>query len=173
MEGFRVGAVDYITKPFQSEELLARVTTHLELSRLTRELKKRAAEQQTLLHLQTILELSQNEIYLFDMETLNFSYANSSALANLSFTMEELREMTPLDLKPEFSAETFSQLIEPLKQRTRNRIKFETIHCRADGSLYPVEAHLQLVETEDIHCFLSLAFDLTEQTPAKTDLHNQ
>lgn len=31
IEGFKLGAVDYITKPFKSPELLARVRTHLEL----------------------------------------------------------------------------------------------------------------------------------------------
>ncbi len=31
VEGFRLGGVDYITKPFQGEEVLARVRTHLEL----------------------------------------------------------------------------------------------------------------------------------------------
>jgi len=36
--GFRVGGVDYVTKPFQAEEVLSRVSTHLRLSRLTREL---------------------------------------------------------------------------------------------------------------------------------------
>jgi DNA-binding response OmpR family regulator len=32
--GFELGAVDYVTKPYQREELLARVRTHLELHRL-------------------------------------------------------------------------------------------------------------------------------------------
>jgi len=32
-EGFKLGAVDYVTKPFNSLELLARVTTQLELRR--------------------------------------------------------------------------------------------------------------------------------------------
>lgn len=32
LHAFRVGAVDYITKPFQAEEVLARVHTHLELA---------------------------------------------------------------------------------------------------------------------------------------------
>jgi PAS domain S-box-containing protein len=44
VEGLRLGAVDYITKPFQAEELVARVRTHLELSRLRLDLEKRVAE---------------------------------------------------------------------------------------------------------------------------------
>lgn len=40
VRGFEVGGVDYITKPFQQEEVLARVTTHLRLRVLTRRLKE-------------------------------------------------------------------------------------------------------------------------------------
>ena len=35
VKGFQVGGVDYITKPFQPEEVLARVRTHLRLQKLT------------------------------------------------------------------------------------------------------------------------------------------
>ncbi len=38
LQGFAAGAVDYITKPIQHEEALARVSTHLELRRLQRTL---------------------------------------------------------------------------------------------------------------------------------------
>ncbi|MDB6136711.1 MAG: Fis family transcriptional regulator [Verrucomicrobiales bacterium] len=44
VQGFRLGAVDYIEKPFQAEEVLTRVATHLRLSRLTRDLQQRNAE---------------------------------------------------------------------------------------------------------------------------------
>lgn len=37
--GFEVGAVDYVTKPYQRDELLARVRTHLELYRLRHRLE--------------------------------------------------------------------------------------------------------------------------------------
>lgn len=39
VRGFELGAVDFITKPFQQEELLARVSTHLELNRLRHRLE--------------------------------------------------------------------------------------------------------------------------------------
>ena len=42
--GLAVGAVDYISKPFQREELLARVRTHLELSRLRDNLERQVSD---------------------------------------------------------------------------------------------------------------------------------
>jgi len=44
VEGFRLGAVDFVTKPFQREELLARVCTHLELGKLRAHLEQQVAE---------------------------------------------------------------------------------------------------------------------------------
>ncbi len=44
LNGFRVGAVDYIHKPYHAEEVLTRVSTHLKISLLTRELTRRNAE---------------------------------------------------------------------------------------------------------------------------------
>ncbi len=38
VKGFEAGAVDYVTKPFQQEEVLARITTHLTMQRQKREL---------------------------------------------------------------------------------------------------------------------------------------
>ncbi len=40
VRGFNSGAVDYITKPIQHEEVLARINTHLSLQNLSRELQK-------------------------------------------------------------------------------------------------------------------------------------
>ncbi len=38
--GFQAGGVDYIIKPFHAEEVVSRVATHLQISRLTRELRQ-------------------------------------------------------------------------------------------------------------------------------------
>jgi PAS domain S-box-containing protein len=43
VRGLRLGAVDYVTKPFQHEEVLARVATHLSLERLRAELQRSEA----------------------------------------------------------------------------------------------------------------------------------
>jgi diguanylate cyclase (GGDEF)-like protein len=41
IKGLSMGAVDYITKPFQIEEVLVRVTTHLKICHLTRALEQK------------------------------------------------------------------------------------------------------------------------------------
>lgn len=41
VKAFSMGGVDYITKPFKSDEVLARVRTHLTLRRLQRNLEKK------------------------------------------------------------------------------------------------------------------------------------
>ena len=73
--GFEVGGVDYISKPFQASELLARVRTHLELYRSREVLKrnnislkvKMAREQKRLF---TELEETQKEIIYMLMEII-------------------------------------------------------------------------------------------------------
>lgn len=40
VRGFKAGAVDYVGKPFQPEELLARVRTHIELRRAREEIQE-------------------------------------------------------------------------------------------------------------------------------------
>jgi len=44
VEGFRAGGVDYITKPFQADEVLVRVETHLKINQLTRALQCKNTE---------------------------------------------------------------------------------------------------------------------------------
>lgn len=41
VQGFKYGGVDYITKPFQKEETLARIKTHLQIRSLQKELNER------------------------------------------------------------------------------------------------------------------------------------
>lgn len=44
MKGFSEGGVDYLSKPFQAEEILARVNTHITLYALQRNLEEKNIE---------------------------------------------------------------------------------------------------------------------------------
>jgi signal transduction histidine kinase len=44
VKGFNLGAVDYITKPFQQQEVLARVQLHVKLQRMTKALEEQAVQ---------------------------------------------------------------------------------------------------------------------------------
>jgi len=44
VKGFKVGGVDYITKPFQREEVLARIGLHIKLTKLQKELQQKVEE---------------------------------------------------------------------------------------------------------------------------------
>ncbi|MFB2969625.1 response regulator [Aerosakkonema sp. BLCC-F183] len=46
VKGFNIGAVDYITKPLQHEEVLARVKTHLSIRNLTKKLLREIADRE-------------------------------------------------------------------------------------------------------------------------------
>jgi PAS domain S-box-containing protein len=60
VEGLALGAVDFISKPFRREELLARVHAHLELGRLRTELEARVAQRTA--ELRNAIELLQHEV---------------------------------------------------------------------------------------------------------------
>ncbi len=117
-----------------------------------------------------IFEDSLNEIYLFDADTLKFNQVNIAAQNNLGYSMHELRNMTPLDFKPEFTAELFAQLVEPLRKGKKQKIMFETVHQRKDRSLYNVEVHLQLLQFEKENVFAAFIMDITERKLVEDEL---
>lgn len=61
VEGFNVGAADYITKPFNSSELIARVNTHIELKKARQVLKEIEQKQAEKKILSAIVETEERE----------------------------------------------------------------------------------------------------------------
>jgi PAS domain S-box-containing protein len=128
--------------------------------------ERKRAEQQTQ-RLSNILEGSLNEIYVFDADSLRFVFVNQGARTNLGYTMEELVALTPLDLKPEYSPESFAALMAPLCTGAQRLIRFSTVHRRKDGSMYPVEVHLQMFSDESPPVFVAVIIDITAQRRAE------
>jgi two-component system, sensor histidine kinase and response regulator len=65
--GYEIGAVDYITKPFQREEVIARVNTHLEISELKKKLNQDSTEFKNALNV--LSHDIQNQIMIINMST--------------------------------------------------------------------------------------------------------
>ncbi|MEA5618378.1 response regulator [Cronbergia sp. UHCC 0137] len=75
VKGLEIGAVDYITKPFQQEEVIARLKLHLKISHLTRTLEQKV-EQRTAELSQSLQQLQHTQLQMIQSEKM-------SALGNL------------------------------------------------------------------------------------------
>ncbi len=147
VKGFEVGAVDYLTKPLQHEEVLARVNAHLTI----RQFQQQLQEQNVLLHQKNSLleeqkrELRESEarfrglseatfegILIHDegriidgnqMLEEMFGYQRSEIIGNnaLEFLTSEFRDMA----------------LERI--RTKDESPYEAEGLRKDGSLFPLE----------------------------------
>ncbi len=117
-----------------------------------------------------IVDSSINEILVFDAETLKILQVNASACKNLGYTAEEFLELTPVDLKPEFSIEQFKELLKPLRRSEKDHIRFGAVHCRKDGSLYDADVVLQKIDSEGRSVFAAIVNDITIRNKAESIL---
>jgi PAS domain S-box-containing protein len=131
-------------------------------------------KQDDMLHsrLYAILEQSLNEIYVFDTQTLRFSYVNRFAQRNLGYSADELAEMTPLQITPEFDEVFFRGMADSLLKGQNENLVFETQHLRANGTLYPVEVHLQRFAQPGREEFLAIVLDITTRRLAEAALRD-
>ncbi len=110
-----------------------------------------------------IIENSLNEIYIFAADTLKFIQVNKGGRENIGYSLEELQNLTPVDIKPEFTQEFFEETIKPLKDNEIEKLVFETWHQRKDGSKYPVEIHLQKATYQDSQVFIAIIVDISQR----------
>lgn len=110
-----------------------------------------------------IVEASVSEAYVFTSDTCRFELVNRGARENLGYTMDELRTLTPWDLKPEFTEEEFRAFVRPLREGDQTVLRFETVHQRKDGTTYPVSVQLQFFPDQGGVFFASI----TDETVRK------
>lgn len=117
-----------------------------------------------------ILDESMNEIFIFDYNDLHFIYANNASQKNIGYNIDELRQITAVDIKPEITLQEFNELITPLKNEVVNKLSFETIHERKDGSKYNADIKLQKGFYSGRTVFIAYVWDITDKKEQEQNL---
>ena len=135
-----------------------------------RDMGKEKEIEEELKSLGHIIDNSINEVFIFDAESFKFTYINKAVQEHMGYTLDEMRKMTPVDIKPEYTKELFLALVEPLFLNEKKSIIFETIHKCKNNELYTVEIHLELMIIENKKQFVVLANDISEHRKSQEKL---
>ncbi|MCT7988198.1 adenylate/guanylate cyclase domain-containing protein [Laspinema olomoucense] len=169
LKAFQAGGVDYITKPFQLEEVLARVKTQLNLKTLQQQLKIKNEELQGtitgLKKAQADVEASQREllallksmnelIYVLDAQGRYLKIANTNTKL-LSQPAEEILGKTIYDVLPQATAQLLLiEVREALARQETREVEYSfTIgqtKIEASASLSPISGDSVLCVVRDI-----------------------
>ena len=137
---------------------------------LEQELKKELEKSQ---QLGEFLENSINEIYIFTRSDFKFSYLNRGAKENIGYTFDEMKKLTPLDIKPNMTLEKFNEYLEPIVKNEVDNVFFTTIHQRKDTSTYPVDVYLQSIVYEEIDSYIAIIINTTQREKIKQELKDK
>ncbi len=103
-------------------------------------------------------------VFMIDPDSLQFIYANQGALNKIGYSMEELSDMTLLDINRNFTPQQYHNLLAPLLRGQKQSIFYTTLHRTKDGQDYPVEIFLQYITLDDgAHRFLAIVRDISKR----------
>lgn len=180
-EGFAAGAVDFVSKPFDFNELLARVRTHLELSQLNHHLsalvdEKIVALQLSQMRFRALMEHAPEAILVFDVDDNHFVDANLKAIQLTGRSLAELCTLRPEDLYAPHPADKLT-IVENVKAKS-DAVKagaepvFERIVVRPDGTRTHCEVHLSLMPRDVGHLIRASFIDISERIEANKKIQH-
>lgn len=152
VEAFSIGAVDYVTKPFSDKEVLARVSTHLELENSRKKMKD-------------YIDLIDKNILTSTSDLKgNITYVSEAFCKVSGYTKEELMgKKHNLVKHPEMSQDIYKQMWEDISNGKvwRGEIK----NRKKDGSVYWVDATISPVFDSDGNLieYTSIRHDITDK----------
>ena len=174
VKGFSAGAVDFISKPFQEPELLARVETHLKLRHVNElySLEQKKTEELTelnnrLLLTQFSVDNAADGIVWVDQDA-NCFYANAAACNLLGYAFEELITLSVPEIDINFSLNDWKKLWHTLKEI--KSVSFESLYRTQSDRIYSVEVtvnHLSFAEQE---CNVVVFRDISERKRVEVEL---
>tara|TARA_R110001599_G_C12276844_1_gene662661 strand:+ start:330 stop:6212 length:5883 start_codon:yes stop_codon:yes gene_type:complete len=114
------------------------------------------------------LDATRDGAFIYDADTLNFSYVNQGAMSQLGYSRNELLAMTPVEIMPEFDDAAFRELLRPFRSGDVSVQQFTTVHRHKDGHDIPVDINLQYITSENTPPrFVALVRDITERKQAQ------
>ncbi|MBD2260408.1 ATP-binding protein [Pseudanabaena sp. FACHB-2040] len=170
VKAFQVGGVDYVTKPFQVEEVLARIETHLQLRSLQHQLQQQNTQLQQEIRDRKLAEekfakafrSSPNPITLTSLPDCEFIEVNPSFLRLSGYTREEVVGQRisdlPLGLNPTAAAEGAVELSAAGVLHNRE-VDLRT----KSGEIRTLLISVELIDLAGSPCALSVANDITER----------
>jgi len=170
VRGLKLGAVDYITKPFNPGEVVARVETHLTIHRLRQRLAQRNADLELENH--HILSSMGEGLYCLDPSG-RVIYANAAAANKTGWTEEELVGRPVEELyqhSPPADGRVSCSIIETLARGVPCHADDEVFRARV-GDGFPVECTCTPVVVDGETRGAVLVFrDITERKRAEREL---
>ncbi|WP_319524190.1 response regulator [uncultured Desulfosarcina sp.] len=143
---FKAGGSDYITKPLQAEEVLARIKTHLNSYNYQRQLKEKNIE--LLQQFKTTFEQAAVGIAHIDIDTGQYLKVNERFADIVQYSRDELLNKTFNDIThPDFYEDDTLQVGQLINKEIPFFVK-EKQYMRADGSAVWCKITVSLVENQ-------------------------
>jgi PAS domain S-box-containing protein len=98
------------------------------------------------------------------------TYFNDTLCVMLGYTRDECSRLTIMDINPEHSREQFASLLQNLLVKKSMIVR--EIHRKKDGTLFPVELHVNYLEFGNEPYIFSFVVDITDRMRAEEDLKN-
>ncbi|RKE85928.1 PAS-domain containing protein [Rhizobium sp. AG855] len=113
-----------------------------------------------------MVELSTDEIYVFDPQSLQITRANATASVRTGYSAQALSAMTPAELKAGVSEADYRARLVPLMLGRAQKISFDTIQRRRNGTVYPVKVHVWRIKGQESDLFAEVAIATADQRKA-------
>jgi PAS domain S-box-containing protein len=124
-----------------------------------------------LLGLKTTLDLSLDGVFMFHPDTYKIFYANAGATALLGYTIDELMEMTPMDISPDMTEKLISQLADSTSGSDKRAIHIETVFQPKQGESIPVRLLLQYLHPKNEEPrYVFMARDISQHINAQREI---